>query len=137
MLIVNKLIWNTAATPDTWINDRISPKGLTPLYKALRESHPSRLLQPLLDAGSDPTLVTKNRRNAFHYAAKSENALELLKMLIAHLDSLPAITNAAKLESVTLRDLEAGKSPQEKCSTKEAKEFLNSYIENLKRPLEP
>jgi ankyrin repeat protein len=44
-----------------------------------------RLLQPLLDAGADPTILTKNGRNAFHYAAKSDNARDLLAMLIQHL----------------------------------------------------
>ncbi len=58
LVIVNQLIWNTDTTPDNWINNRISPKGLTALYKALRESHPSRLIQPMLDAGADPTIKT-------------------------------------------------------------------------------
>ena len=76
----------------------MSKKRLTPLYKGLRESHPVRLLQPLLDVGADPTILTKNGRNAFHYAAKSENAGELLVMLIQHLESIQDLTNSGRLQ---------------------------------------
>ena len=66
-----------------WLNKSAS-RGLTPLYKALREGLSPVLITPLLEGGADPLKLKGNLRNAFHYAAKAK-VPENIVILIDHI----------------------------------------------------
>jgi ankyrin repeat protein len=121
------------------LSEKISPKGLTALYKGIRESLPRVLLQPLLTNGADITYETKNGRNAFHYAAKQERS-ELVVMLIEHLSLNSELIQEAQYAALTLREKEEGKTPLEFAeqtnieSAKAISEYLKYLLENKKQP---
>lgn len=88
---VHRYLSSSRIDPIHWINKPVSPKGLTVLYKAIRESPHIGLISPLLKAGADITYLTKTKRNAFHYAVKQEN-LDILKLLLSHLSQMTDLT---------------------------------------------